>query len=246
MKDEEEEWGLTCWQKLRFFMKQSCKDIGRHKCQFCLSFCSVFVVVLSILIVVSITQKGPIIFLRLSEKQVGEYDAIFSSIEQQVENINKWEATYWYLNYTQITGEVLKDDDYNLSPRNVFANTMDGDFEYTVQFIDTNREKEIDLGVKYPFNALNAGECIVNSGARTTDPTLKIGDVMQLNIPMQELFNTIRNQYNDIFREPGHKRVNFDEQYDVVIPCTIVDFMGETYGKYPSSSSDKQIIMEYN
>ena len=100
MKDEEEEWGLTCWQKLRFFMKQSCKDIGRHKCQFCLSFCSVFVVVLSILIVVSITQKGPIIFLRLSEKQVGEYDAIFSSIDQQVENINKWEATYWYLNYT--------------------------------------------------------------------------------------------------------------------------------------------------
>ena len=40
---------------------------------------SVFVVVLSILIVVSITQKGPIIFLRLAEKTSGEYDGIFTN-----------------------------------------------------------------------------------------------------------------------------------------------------------------------
>ena len=76
---EEETWGLTCWQKLRFFTKSSCQDIWRHKCQFCLSFCSVFVVVLSILVVISITELGPIIFLRLSEKSVGEYDGIISS-----------------------------------------------------------------------------------------------------------------------------------------------------------------------
>ena len=45
---------MTCWQKFRFFVKQSVKDVTRHKCQFCLSFCSVFVVVLSILVVASI------------------------------------------------------------------------------------------------------------------------------------------------------------------------------------------------
>ena len=78
-QDESVAAGLTCWQKFRFFIKQSCKDIYRHKCQFCLSFCSVFVVVLSILTVVSITELGPIIFLRLSEKSVGEYDGIFAS-----------------------------------------------------------------------------------------------------------------------------------------------------------------------
>ena len=71
--NEPDEGGLelTCWQKLRFFVKQSCKDIARHKCQFCLSFCSVFVVVLSVLIVQSITARGPIIFMRLGEKLVG-------------------------------------------------------------------------------------------------------------------------------------------------------------------------------
>ena len=77
--EEEEAPGLTCWQKFRFFIKQSFKDIWRHKCQFGLSFCSVFVVVLSILVVVSITEQGPIIFLRLAEKQVGQYDAIFGN-----------------------------------------------------------------------------------------------------------------------------------------------------------------------
>ena len=29
---EEDEAMLTCCQKLRFFVKMSCKDIGRHKC----------------------------------------------------------------------------------------------------------------------------------------------------------------------------------------------------------------------
>ena len=79
IEEEEDEPTLTCWQKMRFFIKMSCKDIGRHKCQFCLSFCSVFVVVLSILVVQTIVRLGPIIFMRLSEKHVGEYDAIISS-----------------------------------------------------------------------------------------------------------------------------------------------------------------------
>ena len=75
---DESEGGLSCCQKFRFFIKQSFKDIARHKCQFCLSFCSVFVVVLSILVVQSIINMGPIIFLRLAEKQSGQVDAIFS------------------------------------------------------------------------------------------------------------------------------------------------------------------------
>lgn len=95
---------MTCWQKFRFFVKQSLKDIKRHKCQFCLSFCSVFVVVLSILVVSSIVEKGPIIFLRLAEKTVGEYDGMFMS-----RNYAYYETDFdtfydsgFYLNYEQV------------------------------------------------------------------------------------------------------------------------------------------------
>jgi hypothetical protein len=119
--NDEETSGLTCWSKFRFFLKQTTKDIWRHKCQFCLSFCSVFVVVLSILVVVSITKKGPIIFLRLSEKTVGEYDGIYSSSHENVSNLNEWIDNGYYLNYTQVRG--VTDGQYNLSPRMQFCGT---------------------------------------------------------------------------------------------------------------------------
>lgn len=93
---------LSCCQKFRFFIKQSWKDIGRHKCQFCLSFCSVFIVVLSILIVVTITSLGPIIFLSLAEKSVGEYDAIFASeYGGDIESFDEWFDTGYYLDYSK-------------------------------------------------------------------------------------------------------------------------------------------------
>ena len=90
INDEEEGFGLTCWQKFRFFVKQSFKDVWRHKCQFVLSFCSVFVVVLAILTVVSITRLGPIIFLRLAEKTTGQYDAIYSSNAHKVTDLDDY------------------------------------------------------------------------------------------------------------------------------------------------------------
>ena len=70
-----------------------------HKCQFCLSFCSVFVVVLSILTVVSITEQGPIIFLRLSENSVGEFDATFTSPNNPVDTLNIRGDNGWELDW---------------------------------------------------------------------------------------------------------------------------------------------------
>ena len=58
---------LTCCGSLRFFIKNACTDIGRHKCQFFLAYCSVFIVVLSVIVVNSVIAKGPLIFLQLAE-----------------------------------------------------------------------------------------------------------------------------------------------------------------------------------
>ena len=74
----------------------------RHKCQFALSFCSVFVVVLSILCVVSITELGPIIFLRLSEKSTGEYDGMFTSRHFGHVDFNSFDDTQYLLSFTAI------------------------------------------------------------------------------------------------------------------------------------------------
>ena len=72
---------LTCCGSFRFFVKHSVKDIGRHKCQFSLAFCSVFIVVLSVIVVNAVIAKGPLIFLTLAEGIEGSYDGVLSGTE---------------------------------------------------------------------------------------------------------------------------------------------------------------------
>ena len=94
----------------------------RHKCHFCLSFCSVFVVVLSILVVVSITEQGPFIFLRLGEKEIGAFDGIFSHANSgQVDDYEQWIDNGNYLNFTQVLNVVSSE--FNLSPRMQFCDS---------------------------------------------------------------------------------------------------------------------------
>ena len=106
-------------------MKQSCKDTQRHKCQFCLSFCSVFIVVLSVLVVNSVIAKGPVIFLKLSETFVGEYDGVFYN--REVDYSIGWTATYddsgYYIDYNAVK-ELDDFDKHNLSPRYQTCDTL--------------------------------------------------------------------------------------------------------------------------
>ena len=68
-----------CWQKFLFFIKHSYRDIKRHKCHFCLAFCSVFIVVISMLVVNTVVAKGPIIFVSLAQVETGEMDVWYSA-----------------------------------------------------------------------------------------------------------------------------------------------------------------------
>jgi len=60
-----------------FMLRHSYRDITRRRCNFCLAFCSIFTVVISILIINTVVAMGPIIFLKLAENKVGQYDAVF-------------------------------------------------------------------------------------------------------------------------------------------------------------------------
>ena len=55
------------------------RDLRRRKCHYCLAFCSVYIVVLFVLLINTIISKGPIIFLRLAEASEGEIDGVVSS-----------------------------------------------------------------------------------------------------------------------------------------------------------------------
>ena len=73
---DEEIHDYSLGSSMTFFAKHSYRDIGRRKCHFCLSFCSVFIVVWSALVINTLVEKGPIVFLKLAESLQGQYDGI--------------------------------------------------------------------------------------------------------------------------------------------------------------------------
>ena len=69
---------MGCCEMFRFFLKHAWRDVIRRKGHFTLAFCSVFVVVMSTLVVNTVISKGPIIFLKLAQADTGEFDGWFS------------------------------------------------------------------------------------------------------------------------------------------------------------------------
>lgn len=79
---------------------------------------------LSILCVVSITELGPIIFLRLSEKSIGEYDGIFTSRHYGGITFSDFESSSYFLSYSGLQAQVADSGEtYNLAPRNQFCDS---------------------------------------------------------------------------------------------------------------------------
>ena len=123
----------------------------------------------SILLVNTITEKTPLIFLKLGEKTTGEIDCIFSPGNEGIYNDNDYsnhDAIPEFLNYTQIHS--ISPDD-NFAPRkllpSVYARaevehkTEEAHVELTL--IKTELEKQIELGVEYPYGPLGKGQCLV-------------------------------------------------------------------------------------
>ena len=166
---DQEELKQGCWQKFRFFLRHSFRDVYRHPCHFCLAFCSVFIVVLSTLVVNTVTAQGPIIFVSLAEYATGQIDVWYTSQPRCFQTPCPQGANYWayddfIFNYTRVTE--LYGDTYNLSPRwnqylyiGVNGNYTSG-FYY---FYDQEREKEIAIGTSWPYPDLETGECILSS-----------------------------------------------------------------------------------
>ena len=155
-------------QTCRFFIKHSYKDIGRRKFHYYLAFLSVFIVVLSTLVIHSVVAKGPIIFMALGQEKVGSYDGVYSSRRNKYrQSINTESQTGEFLDYSQV--ESLFGKTYNLSPRyhscgvDILKDTTGSkEGEACIMALDFEREAEIKLGEKFPYSSLAPGECLLH------------------------------------------------------------------------------------
>ena len=187
----------------RFFLKHAWRDITRRKSHFCLAFGSVFVVVLSTLVVNTIINKGPIIFLKLAQEDAGEFDAVFSPGGGYEETMNYFDRMDLMLNYTQIQG--LVDSETNLAPRFHTCGITAENYplkEPCLMVWDTDMEKAIDLAPGYPYEALSYGECLVPKTYQE-QAKLKKGDSIQFSLNTGPLWRYVIKAYNDLAAEAG-------------------------------------------
>lgn len=85
-------------ESVKFFVSHSLRDATRRKFHYMLAFCSVFVVVLFSLVINTVVEKGPVIFLRLAESYHGEIDGVVTPTGHVEIEGKKHEI---FLNYTR-------------------------------------------------------------------------------------------------------------------------------------------------
>jgi len=109
---------------LSFFFKHSYRDVGRRKCHFCLSFCSVFIVVWAALVINTLVAKGPVIFLKLAEAETGQFDGVIypGKLPFDFGRPSNWESVY--VNYTHV--QKMTKEQFNFAPRKTFCATTAG------------------------------------------------------------------------------------------------------------------------
>ncbi len=63
--------GKAFCKQTSLYTRYALQDVSRNKCNFCLAFCSVFMVVFSILVVKTVVSVGPLVFLAQNEISTG-------------------------------------------------------------------------------------------------------------------------------------------------------------------------------
>ncbi|CAI2362787.1 unnamed protein product [Moneuplotes crassus] len=237
----------SIFQQSYFYLQSNIKDIFRHKCHFLISTLSIFIVVLMCLVVNSVIDKAPIIFLRLAEKNSGEIDA-FITPSRGVKTVGKGQDSRQVmatLNYTAVMEEL---PDINFTPRNLLRTDLQKigtnrppELNHNVMFMDTDRERQISLGRNYKFPKLKKDECVMSkklmdeNGFQLNERTILIFDATQhLNILATKMF------VNSSFPV-----VDFSDAPLIPLECTIKYVLKEPLGKMDDYLIEDIIILEY-
>jgi len=253
------------------------------------------IVVLSALVINTVVDKGPIIFLKLAEMNEGQYDGIiypsksFSGVDKysNVDGI--------FINYTRV--QEVVESQYNLAPRKQFCSSTvasdlqgtesggaDADYyrllesEYVptsdggttlptrdmvydtdrnyaqqacVMFMDTQRERDIDLGSSYQWDPMGEGRCMIEESMAET-LGVQEEDLIYVKLDMYQNLIALIGVFNDEVAGPSQtisrSEVTVGTGGDVQLPCRVAH-IGLTekggYGKLPKEAAPEQIIMEY-
>ena len=123
--------------------------------------------------------------------------------------------------------------EFNLAPRKITQATI-GLETGNLMLIDTEREKEIYLGVGWPFEPLGLGQCLLAAEVGVLWNVHK-NDVVNLTMDLTLQLNAMIGVFNKENEFHPFKQIRPFNNASVQVPCTVTDFMASSYEKFPPS-----------
>ena len=243
---------------MKFIAEYSLKENFRRKCYFIVCLITCFLVSLVCLVAKTIVGQGSLIFLMLGERDSGEIDFFIRPItnirNSSYLTIDDYHIDNAFINFTKY-GEIMEESEKDKKGENKdeIKNPFDTSIVRTyynghtlnnniyLMLIDTEREKEIELGRSYPFKKLKEGECLVHKSL-----IRKNQKIFNMTVSMNNFItNTLLYYYNDIKKEtdPNLENLKDINSLPISFTCEIIDTFDDNYGK-EAGDDDNIIIME--
>ena len=243
---------------MKFIAEYSLKENLRRKCYFIICSITCFLVSLVCLVAKTVVNQGSLIFLMIGERNSGEIDFSISPVvsvrNSSYSQIDDYHEDNAFINFTKYE-ELLKesDDEEELNNKNeqnpfdtstirTYYNGFSPYNQLYLMLIDTEKEKDIELGRAYPYNKLKEGECLIHKNLYT-----KSDKTFTLNIDMKSfIINTLLYYYHDT---RGENDTDPNLAYlseinpNIMFTCNIVGSFEDNFGK-EAGDDDNIVIME--
>ena len=235
---------------MKFISEYSLKENLRRKCYFIICLITCFLVSLVSLVAKTVISQGSLIFLMLGERESGEIDFYITpsmtTRNSSFSKIDDYHIDYAFINFTKYE-EIMKskknkdkENPFDLSSVRTYYNGYSPYNRLYLMLIDTDKEREIELGRSYPYKKLKKGECLVHRNLIYDE-----NKIFNLSVSLYDfIIDTLLYYYNDIKNEsdPG---LEYIDQFTTYIPfsCNIIDTFKDNYGK-ENGDDDNIVIME--
>ena len=93
-----------------------------------------------------------------------------------------------------------------INVRNTEGSDLASNGTMCIKWLDTEQEKNIDVGVGWPYDKLGPYECLIPSTFASSAGVVN-GDKIVINIAWSGFWNNLRNQYNEAALENGWNTV---------------------------------------
>ena len=120
-----------------------------------------------------------------------------------------------------------------------------------LMLMDTQRERDIDLGSKYQMRPMWQGECLISESMATQlGQVTDKGTVIYLKLSIKQNLNALIKKYNKDVATPQNLSIidqsdTFMVSSTIELPCRVANVSDDASSKFHGDDKDDTVYMEY-